>query len=225
MLRSRPSSVVVTWLARQAKTLAGGPGNEESKKEKRRRRRETNLRLKEWVSNQDTYWTASKAKGGRKEQHGEEEEDVDWRSDARLWERLIKDARSGTQRKRILKAYRQWQRGSSNGQEQQLWLLLILKRATGSDQQHRQRQQQQQRGRSAVGGGSTVNCEVASSLRALGLAEGTQVTGVVLKEAFRRSAMRWHPDRHPDAGSKAQAEARFKEAQAAFQLLTSLVVS
>ena len=36
-----------------------------------------------------------------------------------------------------------------------------------------------------------------------------------LKKAFRRSAMKYHPDRNPD---NAEAEAKFKEAKEAYEI-------
>lgn len=38
-----------------------------------------------------------------------------------------------------------------------------------------------------------------------------------LKKAFRRSAMKYHPDRNPD---NAEAEAKFKEAKEAYEILS-----
>lgn len=38
--------------------------------------------------------------------------------------------------------------------------------------------------------------------------------------AYRRLAMRWHPDRHGEPQAKADAESRFKEIQAAYETLT-----
>jgi DnaJ-class molecular chaperone len=49
------------------------------------------------------------------------------------------------------------------------------------------------------------------------------LTAAVLRDAFRKNALAWHPDRHPGP-LKHTAEAKFKEAQAAYQLLKSLLV-
>lgn len=44
------------------------------------------------------------------------------------------------------------------------------------------------------------------------------VTSALLQEAFRKCALTWHPDRHSGAAKHA-AEEKFKEVQAAYQLL------
>ena len=41
-----------------------------------------------------------------------------------------------------------------------------------------------------------------------------------LKKAYRREAMKWHPDRHPDGAAKANAEKRFKAVSEAYQKLS-----
>lgn len=40
-----------------------------------------------------------------------------------------------------------------------------------------------------------------------------------ITKAYRRLAMRWHPDRHPNAGDKAHAETKFKEIKRAYEAL------
>lgn len=40
----------------------------------------------------------------------------------------------------------------------------------------------------------------------------------VVKEAFRKQALKWHPDRHVEV-SKADAEKRFKDAVTAYDAL------
>lgn len=68
--------------------------------------------------------------------------------------------------------------------------------------------------------------DVLASLEALGLPAQPPAlpTLVDLKAAFRRSAMKHHPDRHAaDPVAAAAAEKRFKEVQAAFQLLMTMV--
>ena len=55
-------------------------------------------------------------------------------------------------------------------------------------------------------------------LRQLGLEPGLEVGLAEVKEAFRRSALAWHPDRHT-GDSKAQAEHHFKQAHVAYQAL------
>ena len=42
-----------------------------------------------------------------------------------------------------------------------------------------------------------------------------------LKRAYRREALKWHPDRHPDGAEKTAAEARFKKISAAYQELSA----
>lgn len=42
-----------------------------------------------------------------------------------------------------------------------------------------------------------------------------------LKKAYRREALKWHPDRHPDGPAKAEAEAKFKRVSEAYQALSS----
>lgn len=59
----------------------------------------------------------------------------------------------------------------------------------------------------------------ARSLRVLGLVSHTgALTASIVQEAFRKCALAWHPDRHPGP-LKHTAEAKFKEVQAAYQLL------
>lgn len=52
----------------------------------------------------------------------------------------------------------------------------------------------------------------------LGVARGASADDV--KRAYRREALRWHPDRHRD-DAKATAEARFKRVSAAYQALSA----
>ncbi len=42
------------------------------------------------------------------------------------------------------------------------------------------------------------------------------VDGESLKKAYKKAAMRWHPDRNPD--NKEQAERKFKEISEAYQV-------
>ena len=39
------------------------------------------------------------------------------------------------------------------------------------------------------------------------------------KRAYRKLAVRWHPDKHPEGDARAEAEAKFKEIQRAFDAL------
>lgn len=57
----------------------------------------------------------------------------------------------------------------------------------------------------------------------MGLVHHERLTSATLREAFRRLALVWHPDRHPD-GTKQAAEQRFKEVQDAYNLLKSICV-
>lgn len=45
-----------------------------------------------------------------------------------------------------------------------------------------------------------------------------------LKEAFRRSALAWHPDRH-ESSAKLHAEAQFKQCQISYQALKLYLAS
>ena len=49
------------------------------------------------------------------------------------------------------------------------------------------------------------------------LGVGRDVSEADLKKAYRRLAMKYHPDRNPDS---AEAEERFKEAKEAFEILS-----
>jgi DnaJ-domain-containing protein 1 len=40
-----------------------------------------------------------------------------------------------------------------------------------------------------------------------------------LKRAYRREAMKWHPDRHKEGAAKAAAEKKFKQVSEAYQAL------
>ena len=42
-----------------------------------------------------------------------------------------------------------------------------------------------------------------------------------LKKAYRREALKWHPDRHPEGAAKKAAEVRFKQISEAYQALTA----
>jgi len=42
-----------------------------------------------------------------------------------------------------------------------------------------------------------------------------------LKKAYRREALKWHPDRHPVGDAKVRAESRFKLVSEAYQALSS----
>ena len=42
-----------------------------------------------------------------------------------------------------------------------------------------------------------------------------------LKKAYRREALKWHPDRHPEGAAKTAAEKRFKKISEAYQALSS----
>ena len=41
-----------------------------------------------------------------------------------------------------------------------------------------------------------------------------------LKKAYRKEALKWHPDRHPDGPQKAAAEKKFKQVSEAYQQLS-----
>ncbi|KAG8457720.1 hypothetical protein KFE25_013226 [Diacronema lutheri] len=63
----------------------------------------------------------------------------------------------------------------------------------------------------------------ASPYDALGLsARGRQATDAEVRAAYKKAALRYHPDRHStaDAPRKAAAEAKFKEAAAAYEVLS-----
>ena len=61
-------------------------------------------------------------------------------------------------------------------------------------------------------------------LQQLGLQPCQQIGHRELKEAFRQSALTWHPDRHED-GTKLRAEAQFKQCQISFQALKVYLAS
>jgi preprotein translocase subunit Sec63 len=42
-----------------------------------------------------------------------------------------------------------------------------------------------------------------------------------LKKAYRREALKWHPDRHPEGSAKKNAEVRFKKISEAYQALSA----
>ena len=70
-----------------------------------------------------------------------------------------------------------------------------------------------------------LNSEVRSSLVLLGLEATVLPNAAGLKSAVRKCAMEHHPDRHGcNSEATAAAEQRFKEIQAAFELLQTLVV-
>jgi len=50
---------------------------------------------------------------------------------------------------------------------------------------------------------------------------GRDATDDDLRRAYRRLAMRWHPDKNP--GGKADAEARFKEITEAYNVRTARI--
>ncbi|BDA40358.1 probable chaperone protein DnaJ at C-terminar half [Coccomyxa sp. Obi] len=64
----------------------------------------------------------------------------------------------------------------------------------------------------------------SKSLRLLGLSHSVTLTSAVLQEAFRKCALTWHPDRHSGAAKHA-AEEKFKEVQAAYQLLKANIIA
>lgn len=51
------------------------------------------------------------------------------------------------------------------------------------------------------------------------LGVGRDATADELKKAYRKNAMKWHPDKNPD--NKAQAEKKFQELSEAYQVRTS----
>ena len=69
-----------------------------------------------------------------------------------------------------------------------------------------------------------LNTSTRESLALLGL-ENCRVlpTMASLKIAFRKMALQHHPDRCLEASAKSAAEKRFKELQAAFQLIQAMV--
>ena len=67
----------------------------------------------------------------------------------------------------------------------------------------------------------TADTVHAKSLRLLGVETSRGLTHKKLGEAFRACALAWHPDRHVGAHKHA-AEAKFKEAQAAYTVLRTL---
>jgi curved DNA-binding protein CbpA len=56
----------------------------------------------------------------------------------------------------------------------------------------------------------------AQALRTLGLAPGASLDEI--NQAFRKAAMKHHPDKHPPA-RRAQAEARYKKISEAYEFL------
>lgn len=69
-----------------------------------------------------------------------------------------------------------------------------------------------------------VDPQVRNCLLLLGLSDEIELSTAELRDAFKQVAMQWHPDRHEPA-CKAVAEARFKEAQAAYHFLLSMAVN
>lgn len=57
----------------------------------------------------------------------------------------------------------------------------------------------------------------------LGLSPIQPLTALSLKDAFRESAKRWHPDLHQQS-QKASAEVQFKKAQLSYQFLQSVLL-
>ena len=55
------------------------------------------------------------------------------------------------------------------------------------------------------------------------LGVGPNATDQQIKEAYRREAMKWHPDRHDGAAAKGEADRRFKDLALAYRTLRSPV--
>lgn len=55
-----------------------------------------------------------------------------------------------------------------------------------------------------------------------GVAQGEHATEAEIKKAYKRAALKWHPDRHSSKSDaqKKEAEAKFKEIGDAFEVLT-----
>ena len=71
--------------------------------------------------------------------------------------------------------------------------------------------------------GAQYNSETCRCLAQLGLPVSASLSQEVLKQAFHKMAMQCHPDRHPN-GSKAAAQVRFQEVQAAHAYLQGVLV-
>ncbi|CAE7828848.1 unnamed protein product [Symbiodinium sp. CCMP2592] len=59
----------------------------------------------------------------------------------------------------------------------------------------------------------------AKALSILGFEPQQPVTAQALRKAYRSQALRWHPDRHSDAGAKQEANQKFVELRNALELL------
>jgi curved DNA-binding protein CbpA len=59
----------------------------------------------------------------------------------------------------------------------------------------------------------------------IGVAKGAAATEQEIKTAYRKAALKWHPDRHSASSEekKKEAETKFKEINDAFELLTDPV--
>jgi len=59
----------------------------------------------------------------------------------------------------------------------------------------------------------------------LGVTKGAHATAAEIKSAYKKAALKWHPDRHSGGTEekKKEAEAKFKEIGDAFELLTDPV--
>lgn len=55
------------------------------------------------------------------------------------------------------------------------------------------------------------------------LGVGSDATELQIKEAYRREAMKWHPDRHDGAAAKGEADRRFKDLAVAYRILRNPV--
>ena len=55
------------------------------------------------------------------------------------------------------------------------------------------------------------------------LGVGPDATEQQIKEAYRREAMKWHPDRHDSAAAKGEADRRFKDLAVAYRTLRNPV--
>lgn len=69
-----------------------------------------------------------------------------------------------------------------------------------------------------------VGLEQQRHIRQLGLQLKDEIGHAELKEAFRRSALTWHPDRH-ESDAKLHAEAQFKQCQISYHALKLYLAS
>ena len=81
----------------------------------------------------------------------------------------------------------------------------------------------QQHSRQQRAGSQYNDSETCRCLARLGLPVSASLSQEVLKQAFHRMAMQCHPDRHPN-GSKAAAQVKFQEVQAAHAYLQGVLV-